>query len=46
MEITKVLKPFIRRGCQYFWQYSVYVIHAGKTSAQVYFELQAQKWVH
>ncbi len=25
MEITKVVKPFIRRGCQYFWQYSVYI---------------------
>ncbi len=25
MEITKVLKPFIRRGTQYFWQYSVYI---------------------
>ncbi len=25
MEITKVVKPFIRRGTQYFWQYSVYI---------------------
>ncbi len=25
MEITKVVKPFIRRGCQYFWQYSACV---------------------
>ncbi len=24
MEITKEVKPFIRRGAQYFWQYSVY----------------------
>jgi len=27
MEITKVLKPFIRRGFQYFCQYSVYHKH-------------------
>ncbi len=26
MEITKIVKPFIRRGGgQYFWQYSVYL---------------------
>ncbi len=25
MEITKVVKPVIRTGCQYFWQYSVYI---------------------
>ncbi len=25
MEMTKVVKPFIRQGCQYFWQYSVCV---------------------
>ncbi len=23
MEITKIVKPFIKRGCQYFCQYSV-----------------------
>ncbi len=25
MEIIKVVKPFIKRGTQYFWQYSVYI---------------------
>ncbi len=27
MEITKVVKPFFRRGCQYFWLYSVCHVH-------------------
>ncbi len=26
MEITKIVKPFIKKGVtQYFWQYSVYI---------------------
>ncbi len=36
MEITKVVKPVIRRGCQYFWQYRVYIY--------IYLHLQSYMW--
>ncbi len=50
MEITKEVQPYIRRGCQYFWQCSVcsllfvYWQVLGSVTAYLSYEWKARRW--